>query len=101
MRDCVEKCDGGRMVGIAQGELHFNMEHSSIIKSALRTSNVGVPGEEIILQWASNNTNSRNLLIFNFIEVLEQPFVGVGLEFFVGGGAQQGLISGSSSFLHE
>jgi hypothetical protein len=65
-----EEFNGWRVVWITGWELHLDVEHSIFEGSLFRAPDICVPGEEICLERSCSHTNSRDLFIFNFLEIL-------------------------------
>ena len=58
-------------------ECELTMEHSSLIKSIFRTSDVSMPDEHRVLKGTSSNTNSGDITGFNLFQVSKESFGGV------------------------
>lgn len=101
MRYLVKNGDSWRMMWIAQWESHLKMENTSFVKSTFGSSNVGMPDEQVILQWSGSHTNSWYFLILNFFEVFQEPLVRISLILLVDSSPHNGLVGGSSSLLHN
>lgn len=93
MGDLIEDGDCRWMVRIAQWELEFQVEDSTFVESPLWASDVGMPNEDVVLEWPSCDSDSGDFLIFDFLQVLYQSLVRVSLILLVDGCSEQSLIS--------
>lgn len=67
MRDGVEQCHSWRVVGVGLWELQFDVENASLVQCTFGTTDVAVPGEEIVVKGSGHNAYSWNGLVFNFL----------------------------------
>lgn len=101
MWDRVEEFYHWWVVGVALWELHFDMEHTSLVESPLWASNVGMPYEEIILQWASCDSHCWELLLLDLLQILGEALMGKGLQLLVDCRTHQCFVHCSSLALHK
>lgn len=92
MRNAVEKSHSRWIVRVGWGELQFDVEDATFVQRALRSSDVAVPGENVMVQRPCNYTNCGDGLVLDFLEILDQSLVGEGLDFLVDSCAKQSLI---------
>lgn len=92
MRDCVEQCHSRGMVRIRMWELKLNMEYSSFIESSLRSSDVSVPCENVMVERPSDNSDCWDCFVLNLMKVFDKSLVSEGLNILVNSCAKQSLI---------
>ena len=69
---------------IGSGDLEFEVKNTAFVGSSLWTSDVGVPDEEIVLEWSCGDSNSGDFLFLNLLKVLHKSLGGKCLCFFTG-----------------
>lgn len=79
MRDVVEDADGGRVAGIALGELELQMEDSAFIGGLFWSSDVGMPCVVVCAKGAGGDSNGGYFFIPNLLKVFFEPFIGEGM----------------------
>lgn len=101
VREIVEESNRRRMVGVTHREFHLKMENTTLVESSFRSSDVSVPGEEVIFQWSGSDTHCGYLFPFDFFKVLDESFVWEGLQFFVDNSPEECCVGLPACLFHN
>lgn len=67
MRDGVEQCHSWGVVGVGLWELELDVENAAFIQCTFGTTDVTVPGEEVVVKGSGHNAYCRDGLVFYFL----------------------------------